>query len=319
MVLHPGKPLSGQCADLFGDYVIVSGGWSPSGHSANKQLICYNYVTNQISTLHLDHGPSVLTHSSSIVGNFLFMFGGTTSSGLYLDKMVKIDLTTKSCEKIAQYGTRPSRRSYHRAVVINRKDILIFGGQTETTVVPKWHNDVHIFDTTTSTWRYLQTTGDIPAARGAASVCAINRDTEIIVFGGGSWKHFHGKPVEIEYFNDVHILNLATLSWRKIKTKGEIPGVRAGHSANILGNVLLVTGGYYTTGDKWPTYKDCFVLDLDTFVWKKVAELPAQIGDHSVLVCGQKLILLCGLLCESTEEFEGIYSATVEFAVSPPS
>jgi len=211
------------------------------------------------------------------------------------------------------------KRSYHRALVINKTEILIFGGQSETTSAPKWYNDVHIFDTTTDTWKLCATNGEIPPPRGAASVCSINNDTEIIVFGGGSWKRFQRNPIDIHYFNDVHILNLESLVWRKIHTTGDIPGIRAGHSANILGNVMLVTGGYYTTGDKWPTYDDIYTLDLDTFVWKKIAKLPEKIGDHSVVVCGEKLVLLGGLMCAVTKEFSGIFSANVEFLVSPPS
>lgn len=47
------------------------------------------------------------------------------------------------------------------------------------------------------------------------------------------------KPADIHYFNDTFILDPSTWTWTEVKCKGEVPGPRAGHAAEIVGSKPL--------------------------------------------------------------------------------
>lgn len=57
----------------------------------------------------------------------------------------------------------------------------------------------------------------------------------MFVFGG-----WNGK----EYFNDLHILDLEIMAWSRPTTTGPAPSQRQGHSSILIGNNLVIHGGF---------------------------------------------------------------------------
>jgi hypothetical protein len=123
------------------------------------------------------------------------------------------------------------------------------------------------------------------------------------------------------------MLFIATFTWQRLQTTGGVPGVRAGHATVIVGHNMIVTGGYYTTGPTWPSYKDTWILNLrtsfilsnyitfflkgrgfiysiflefqsfevktlETLVWRKATDIPLPFGDH-ILAFYRDAYLLC--------------------------
>ncbi len=89
------------------------------------------------------------------------------------------------------------------------------------------------------------------------STCVNHATKEVYLFGGKSNR----------YSNTTFVLNLDTLKWKKVDTKGSTPSARYGHSAVIYNNKMYVFAGYDNEGGKC---NDLYVLSLDTKEWTMV-------------------------------------------------
>uniref|UniRef100_A0A6B2LEA3 Uncharacterized protein n=1 Tax=Arcella intermedia TaxID=1963864 RepID=A0A6B2LEA3_9EUKA len=227
----------------------------------------------------------------------MYIFGGTNGGEKYNNDLHVFNLNGMYCSAVKSLGELPSPRAYHRAAAVGRK-VLIFGGQRtlykHSKKGPIWYNDLHSFDVDTLTWEKIETQGTPPPPCGAGSFTVYNQN-QVLFFGGGQWKKYVRFPELIEYYNDVYNLDTVTWTWRKVETKGTPPSPRGGHYAVVVGNSLLVTGGYITLGIKWPTFSDSFLLNLETFEWVKSHSIPQGVGNHQMVIDGNELYLLGGI------------------------
>ncbi len=65
-------------------------------------------------------------------------------------------------------------------MAISSTSLYLFGGEVQPRVPVS--NDIYMYDVTSGVWSKLQTTGEAPCARIAATACAVG--TDIYVFGG---------------------------------------------------------------------------------------------------------------------------------------
>lgn len=96
------------------------------------------------------------------------------------------------------YGTPPSRRRAHTAVLYDQR-IIVFGGGNGVNAL----NDVHALDVADLNhleWSKLDCRGKEPIARGYHSMSLVG--SKCIVYGGSDGA---------ECFSDVHILDLGEL------------------------------------------------------------------------------------------------------------
>lgn len=49
---------------------------------------------------------------------------------------------------------------------------------------------------------------------------------------------------ETKFYGDVHILDLEVMAWSNPRTSGPCPSPRAGHTALLIGNNLIIQGGF---------------------------------------------------------------------------
>ena len=59
--------------------------------------------------------------------------------------------------------------------------------------------------------------------------------TKMYVFGGWDGKN---------YFNDIYILDLEIMAWQRPETSGPAPTPRQGHASILIGNNLVIHGGF---------------------------------------------------------------------------
>ncbi|KIO16508.1 hypothetical protein M407DRAFT_246966 [Tulasnella calospora MUT 4182] len=143
----------------------------------------------------------------------------------------------------------------HTATLVDRK-IYVFGGGEG----PTYYNELYILDTLTHGWYKpnIPTPHRLPRR---AHTAVLYRDT-IYVFGGGGNGH--------RALNDVWTLDVFVgmdkLKWEQVQTQGTKPGARGYHTANLVGNVMVVLGG----SDGREFFPDVWVLDLDKLVWRAV-------------------------------------------------
>lgn len=88
-----------------------------------------------------------------------------------------------------------------------------------------------------------------------AHTAVLFKDT-IYIFGGGNGHRA---------LNDVWALDVSVgidkLQWKLIPTHGTKPGARGYHTANLVGEVMIVLGG----SDGRECFADVWVLDLGTW------------------------------------------------------
>lgn len=63
----------------------------------------------------------------------------------------------------------------------------------------------------------------------------------MFVFGG-----WNGK----QYFNDLNVLDLEIMAWKRLETSGPEPSPRQGHAAILIGTNLVIHGGFKLKTDE---------------------------------------------------------------------
>lgn len=125
--------------------------------------------------------------------------------------------------------------------------------------------------------------------------------TKMYIFGG-----WNGK----DYYNDLHILDLEIMAWSRPNVSGPAPSPRQGHSSILIGNNLVVHGGFKLREDQLKNcglnqgsavnasyLNDIRVLDTDTFTWSRLRisdEPPEARYGHTLNISGSDIIMFGG-------------------------
>lgn len=145
-------------------------------------------------------------------------------------------------------GEIPPPCRAHTVTLADRK-LVVFGGGYG----PTYYDSVFVLDTHTRTWTRPTISGPAPACRRAHT--AVLYLQKIWIFGGGNG---------MTALNDVWTLDVSSMSkmkWQKIETSGRRPDARGYHSANLVGNVMIVVGG----SNGKDLFTDIWLLNLGTY------------------------------------------------------
>lgn len=105
----------------------------------------YDYSTDLQKTL---FEPTGRKGSIVVMKNeYIYMFGGLTSTGTYLNDFYRMNIRNKIWMTIALRGTSPSARAYHTLHVYGDK-IILYGGYNATTTFI----DFYVYDIFTESW-----------------------------------------------------------------------------------------------------------------------------------------------------------------------
>lgn len=167
--------------------------------------------------------------------------------------MLTLDLDTMTWNTFLTTGQRPGARDSHGSVVLGDR-MIVFGGTNGSEKV----NDLHVLDLRTKEWSRPKCDGIPPAPRESHTATVVD-DNKLVIFGGSG-------EGEANYLNDLHVLDLSTMSWTSPEVKGELPAPRDSHVAAAIGNKLFVYGG--DCGDRYQG--EVNVLDMDTLWWSRV-------------------------------------------------
>jgi hypothetical protein len=139
--------------------------------------------------------------------------------------------------------------------------------------------------------------GTPPSARWGHTSDYIG-ENKILIYGG----HDGTKML-----NDLHILDIESLTWTQIQAKGEGEEkitARAAHSSTLFQEKLLIFGG----GDGHKILNDSWVLDLKTFTFHKLVisgSSPPGRCAHSSTLVNDKFILYAG--GDGSRRFKDLY------------
>ena len=167
-------------------------------------------------------------------------------------------------------GTKPRGRSDHASVRIGASEVWTIGGVCNGRRV----GDVCVFDTIKMEWAATVTTvmkpGEVdvahlakwPARSGHAAVAL---GSKVLVVGG-----FTGKDDPVEAECEVWVLETTSREWSRLKTEGDAPCARGGHTATMVEGKggrnprVVVFGGEDRRGR---LLDDARVLDLTKMRW----------------------------------------------------
>ncbi|KAK9810033.1 hypothetical protein WJX72_003716 [[Myrmecia] bisecta] len=213
------------------------------------------------------------THTASLVGSKMVMFGGSDGKTSYNEVYV-CDLRTLEWSVPKVWGSPPRPRDSHSAVVYGQS-IIVFGGSVpegasqngsggdrepdvdvetldDSEDEAPQSNDVYTLDTNRWCWARVNTPQPLPAAR-ESHIAAVT-EQQVVVHGGDSggvyscdlWA-LHPQP------------DLTLWRWQQLKVRSpEQPAARAGHAAVATTTGIYMFGG--VDGSLELYFNDCWRL-----------------------------------------------------------
>ncbi|XP_010072237.1 PREDICTED: kelch domain-containing protein 1-like, partial [Pterocles gutturalis] len=237
--------------------------------------------------MHLMEGELPTSMSGSCgasINGKLYIFGGFDDKG-YSNRLYYVNLRTKNgtyrWKKITNFKGQPPTPRDKLSCWVYKDRLIYFGGYGcrkhnelsdcfdvhdafwEGQIFWGWHNDVHVFDTTTQTWSQPAIRGGDPPQPRAAHTCAVLGNKGYI---------FGGRVLQTR-MNDLHCLNLDTWTWSgRINISGEKPKDRSWHTLTPIGDDrLFLFGGL--SSDNVPL-SDGWIHSITTNGWKQLTHLP---------------------------------------------
>uniref|UniRef100_A0A2P2M8A0 Uncharacterized protein MANES_09G169100 n=1 Tax=Rhizophora mucronata TaxID=61149 RepID=A0A2P2M8A0_RHIMU len=228
-------------------------------------------------------------HGAAVVQDRMYIYGGN-HNGRYLGDLHVLDLRNWTWSRIdakagsqSQESSSPATLTYcagHSLIPWSNKLISI-GGHTKD---PSETIQVKAFDLQTSTWSTLKTYGKPPVSRGGQSATLVG--TNIVIFGGQDAKR--------TLLNDLHILDLETMTWDEIDAVGVPPSPRSDHAAAVHAErYLLIFGG----GSHAACFNDLHVLDLQVMEWTRPTQqgkIPTARAGHAGATVGENWFIVGG-------------------------
>ncbi|GBG30908.1 Kelch domain-containing protein 3 [Hondaea fermentalgiana] len=179
-------------------------------------------------------------HRASVVGERMYIFGGSGPNGKLHNEVFFLDTTTWCWVEVTATNAGPRPRFNHAQTLVGDK-IVIHGGWNGT----ECFDDMWIFDTATSTWIEPQVSGKPPSARQGHNM-ELTFDGRIIVFAGSTMNE-GGYP---GYLNDVWSLDIETMVWTRPGIAGDVVEPRMYAASCMLGKYFICIGGFILRKDK---------------------------------------------------------------------
>ncbi|RZC52499.1 hypothetical protein C5167_020923 [Papaver somniferum] len=227
-------------------------------------------------------------HAAAVVQDSMHVFGGN-HNGRYLNDLQVLDFRSLTWSKV-EVSAKPDSSEVspvplppcagHSLIPWENKLISIAGHTKDPTETIT----VKAFDLQSSTWSTLRTYGEPPISRGGQSVTLVG--TTLVIFGG--------EDASRSLLNDLHILDLETMTWDDIDTVGMPPSPRSDHAAAVHAErYLLIFGG----GSHATCFNDLHVLDLETMEWsrpKQQGSIPTPRAGLAGVTVGENWFIVGG-------------------------
>ncbi|KAK6933465.1 hypothetical protein RJ641_036359 [Dillenia turbinata] len=210
------------------------------------------------------HPAARYKHAAAVVDEKLYIVGGSRN-GRHLSSIEVLDLKNLAWsplklsmepkgDKLEDNGSKDvfPGISGHSMVKWGNK-LLILGGHSR---ISSEYLTVHYIDLETHGCGILETSGKVPVARGGHSVTLVG--SRLIVFGG--------EQASRRLLNDVHALDLDTMTWELLEVTRTPPAPRFDHTSAVHAERYLVVFG----GSSHSTcFNDLHVLDLHSLEWSE--------------------------------------------------
>ncbi|XP_051130808.1 acyl-CoA-binding domain-containing protein 4-like isoform X1 [Andrographis paniculata] len=229
------------------------------------------------------HPKARYEHGAAVIEDKMYIFGGN-HNGRYLNDLQVLDMRSWSWSKVEVQERTDGMTSPcagHSLIPWDGNKLLSVGGHSRD---PSETLQVKVFDLPTCTWSTLKTYGKPPISRGGHSVVHVG--TTLVIFGG--------QDANRSLLNDLHILDLESMTWDEMDPVGVPPSPRSDHAAAVHADrYLLIFGG----GSHSACFNDLHVLDLQTMEWSRPiqqGEIPSPRAGHSGVTIGENWFIVGG-------------------------
>ena len=242
-------------------------------------------------------------HKMVLISSGLVVFGGKTAEGRYSNTLWHYNFSSLSWTVRAQLSPVQPTPVWLHCMVLIKDYLYVFGGST---VGGKFVSDMFKINTHTLTeWEVVQVkAGKTPDLRLTGHSC-VRHSESLLVFGGIStdMARFSKLSKRLFQFQTVEAV------WSEIQypENSAAPPELAFHSSVIIGNYLIVFGGYVHMHGR---YEKCyenslFFFNLNCFSWQSVEHehnpprhdyprLQGVFGHSAVVRKGTQLIIVGG-------------------------
>ncbi|XP_013412282.1 acyl-CoA-binding domain-containing protein 5 [Lingula anatina] len=218
--------------------------------------------------------------------NAIIIGGQGDKQVLSKDSIWELQTETKQWRplKTTSVGPNPEARMGHTATYDPvMRCIYIYGGSKNV----KWFSDVHVLELDELKWQLVKANGKAPTR--AYHTATLYRH-ELWMFGGVFPRP---DPQPDGSSNEIEIFSPVMESWYNPIVTGEKPEPRSGHSATIIGDQLVVFGGW----DFPVCFSDIHILDMGFVEWTKPnvnGTPPAPRSWHAACALTGKRVLIHG-------------------------
>eukprot|EP00747_Dinoflagellata_sp_TGD_P183514 gnl/TRDRNA2_/TRDRNA2_38437_c0_seq1.p1 gnl/TRDRNA2_/TRDRNA2_38437_c0~~gnl/TRDRNA2_/TRDRNA2_38437_c0_seq1.p1 ORF type:complete len:436 (+),score=62.16 gnl/TRDRNA2_/TRDRNA2_38437_c0_seq1:59-1366(+) len=182
-------------------------------------------------------------HSAALVGTRIVYFGGK-GKGKHFRDLHALDASTMTWFQGPSSGGAPSARHGHSATLHGTR-LFVFGGVCGA----KYFGDLHCLDLASMAWSSPQTSGPKPSARFGHTALLIG--DSLMVHGGFCMEsadigreETSGSLLKACYLNDIRVLDINRMLWSRLRTHGEPPTGRFGHTLVLSDDDAIVFGGW---------------------------------------------------------------------------
>ncbi|EKM52608.1 uncharacterized protein PHACADRAFT_261148 [Phanerochaete carnosa HHB-10118-sp] len=196
-------------------------------------------------------------HTATLVDGVAWIYGGCDEKGCWRDVWC-FHTETMQWTYPSTLGDIPPPCRAHTATPVEHRLVMIGGGEG-----PYYYNDVFVLDTIARRWSRpsFPPTMVLPPPRRAHT--AVLWRGKIWVFGGGNGSMALNDLWTLEASGSA---NMDRMKWELVQTRGRKPTARGYHTANLVGNVMVIVGG----SDGRECFSDIWCLNLESLNWSRV-------------------------------------------------
>ncbi|MBA0803813.1 hypothetical protein Gohar_013983, partial [Gossypium harknessii] len=174
--------------------------------------------------------------------------------------------------------------------------LLSIAGHTKD---PSETIQIKAFDLQTGAWSILKTYGKAPVSVLSLNYLSfsrflVSRGGQSVTLVGSTLVIFGGQDAKRTLLNDLHILDLETMTWDDFDAVGVPPSPRSDHAAAVHAErYLLIFGG----GSHATCFNDLHVLDLQAMEWSRPTqqgEIPSPRAGHAGVTVGENWFIVGG-------------------------
>ncbi|CAF1416795.1 unnamed protein product [Rotaria sp. Silwood1] len=204
----------------------------------------------------------------------LYVFGGNRNMATSLNDFWRLNLSTRSWERILATGCYPPPKCSSTFIDDEQGNLLLFGGRSmiyidDIHMREQLHNELHSYSLEKNSWNlHVNLNEPGPICDHSASIININNQKRMIIFGGSMIINDQNQQSTPQRTNDLwQWTDIHTNIWTMIHVNGTKPEPRKGHSQFTLNsqNILIVGGSSLTC-----VCRDVWIFSFQTNQWTQI-------------------------------------------------